>query len=107
MLHIPTSDEEFNTLIESSNKMLVVVDFKATWCKQCSKIQPFFARLPSKYQNAVFTTIDVDTFSTHPEVIDVELLPTFKLYKNRKVIATLSGAKKTQLETLINQHIST
>ena len=95
------------TVAKTTTQGLVVVDFSATWCGPCKKIEPEIKKMAEFYNEYVtFLHVDVD----EPDMIDEEDLqdirgvPTFKFFKNAKLIDQMSGADKNKLKTMIDQH---
>ena len=102
-MQTPSTSAELDDILSTAGTKLVVCDYSATWCPQCKKIAPFFAKLPGQYPDVIFVSCDVDALSTHPEVIDVSGVPTFKYYINRKMVAQFSGPKQKLITTNIDR----
>lgn len=56
------------------------------------------------YADVEFIKIDVDTLEDVARQFKVEAMPTFVLVKKGKEICRLVGAKKTELQKLIEKH---
>jgi tetratricopeptide (TPR) repeat protein len=52
--HVVESPEEFRDLIKSTDKVLTVADFSATWCGPCKQVSPFYDELAKKYPKVRF-----------------------------------------------------
>lgn len=92
------SNEEYQTLINSKNAILV--DFGAPWCPPCKKMEPVLAELErSMPAGSSLIRIDADEATQLMKELKVESLPTFIVYKQGKEswrkegIATLSELK--------------
>lgn len=86
---------------------LIVIDFKAVWCKPCKEIKPFFTYLNENYPNVKFYEIDIedDTRNTIVTNFNVIKLPTFIFYKNGIICSSLIGTNKEKLEETINEYL--
>jgi thioredoxin len=104
MVHQVTSDQDLTAAIAQSSSQLVVVDFYADWCGPCKAIAPKVTKLAEEKPHVAFYKVNVDVVSTHAEVQTVEALPTFRFYKNGKVVDELKGAAYDQLVQLVNKH---
>jgi thioredoxin len=98
MTHHPKTNDEYENLKNTSGK-LVIVDFSAEWCGPCKMIAPTFEALSKEHTNVVFIHVDVDVLEDLPDGYDVRGVPTFKVFKDNKLLDTFSGADK---DTLIN-----
>jgi len=118
----PTTEEEYNKLKATQDK-LVVVDFFAKWCGPCKVrfvlssclatsqthsayqfIAPVFADMSKRYTNAVFISIDTEKVKVG-DAADVRALPTFKFFKNGRLLTQFSGADAAKLEATVKQHV--
>ncbi|KAB2032065.1 hypothetical protein ES319_D05G346100v1 [Gossypium barbadense] len=88
---------------KQSNKLLVI-DFSATWCGPCKWMEPVIEEYANLYADVEFIKIDVDTLEDVARQFKVEAMPTFVLVKKGKEICRLVGAKKTELQKLIEKH---
>jgi len=88
----------------ASSKKLVVVDFTASWCGPCRFIAPVVADLAKKLHDVIFLKVDVDELKDVSEEWAVEAMPTFLFLKEGKEVDKLVGAKKEELQKLIEKH---
>lgn len=95
------SAQEYATLKGTPNK-LVVVDFSAEWCGPCKAIAPKFEEMAKKYSDCIFIHFDVDQVQV-PDSSDVSGIPTFKFFKNGKLLHQFSGADAGQLEDSVRK----
>ncbi|XP_073520922.1 thioredoxin-like [Phyllobates terribilis] len=95
--------EEFNAIIISAEKKLIVVDFTATWCGPCQKIAPFYESLASKYPAILLYKVDVDLAADIAAECGIRAMPTFQFYKDGKKVDELCGADPDKLESLIKK----
>lgn len=82
--------QDFKTA--TADKSLSVVDFYATWCGPCKAVAPKLAALAAETTSVKFYKMDVDEVEDVAEAEGVNALPTFKLYKDGKCVATSQGA---------------
>jgi len=95
-----TSEKEYSKY-KSTPGALVVVDFSAGWCGPCKMIEPVFEKLAAQYTNVVFLHVDVEKNTGLSDSADVKALPTFKFFKNGKLITKFSGADAQTLENTV------
>ena len=67
---------------ESSDGILCLIDGLSTQCKKIC---------------FVYVDLDHGTFSKHPEALDVKVVPTFKIYKNRNLSSKVLGSNKAKV----------
>ncbi|XP_022157660.1 thioredoxin H2 [Momordica charantia] len=94
----------FNSAQDSSK--LMVIDFSATWCGPCRLMEPSFNAMANKYTDVEFVKIDVDELSDVAQDFGVQAMPTFVLLRRGKVVDTVVGARKEELEKKIQRHRS-
>jgi thioredoxin 1 len=82
---------------------IVVIDFFATWCGPCKRIESVYVELSEKYTNITFLKVDVDESEEIASKFNVEALPTFVFLKNGVEVKRIEGADLrgiiAQLET--------
>ncbi|XP_027362368.1 thioredoxin H2-like [Abrus precatorius] len=88
---------------KETNK-LMVIDFTATWCGPCKNMDPIIQEFAVKYTKVEFIKIDVDELMGVTQEFQVQAMPTFILMKKGKVIDKMVGAKKEELQKLIEKH---
>lgn len=103
-------EDKFNELIESrkENGKVTVVDFYATWCGPCIRFAPTFTKMADEWaeKDVVFCKIDCDKNTGAKTKAEVKCFPTFKVYKDGKIVDTLEGASKEKLEEMINKALA-
>ncbi|RAL46542.1 hypothetical protein DM860_004821 [Cuscuta australis] len=85
-------------------KKLMVVDFTATWCSPCRTMGPVFSELARTTPDVIFLKVDVDELHTVASDWGIEGMPTFMFLKEGKILGSLVGAKKDELQKLLAKH---
>ncbi|WVZ11111.1 hypothetical protein V8G54_015641, partial [Vigna mungo] len=85
---------------------LMVIDFTATWCGPCKQMDPVIRDFAAKYTNVEFIKIDVDELMGVSQEFQVQAMPTFILVKKGKVVDKVVGAKREELQKLIEKHLN-
>lgn len=77
--------QEFEALLNTDKTVLI--DFYATWCAPCKKMEPYLAEI-SKDMGATVSVvrIDADANSTIATEMKVSALPTVLIYKNKQLV---------------------
>ena len=95
-----TTLDEYNQILNTGKP--VAVDFYADWCGPCKFIGPKFAKLAETHgDNITFLKVDVDKANEITQKVGINCMPTFKFYKDGKLVETLEGASEEKL----NQHL--
>ena len=92
---------EFDQALKDAGNKLVAVDFTASWCGPCQMIGPKFAAMSEEFTDVIFLKVDVDENTETAEAYDVQAMPTFKFFKNGKVIAEVVGSNEAKLRSTI------
>lgn len=81
---------ELKELIQS--KKYVLVDFWAPWCPHCVKINPAYEQIADDYRQQVeVVKIDMDEDDRLWSELEVELIPTLRLYVDGKPVASVTA----------------
>src|SRR5690606_13932869 len=94
--------KDYNNLL-NTNK-LVLVDFYATWCNPCKKMDPFLKEIAEEKADILeLQKINTDKNTAVAQELNVTGLPTIFLYKNKKLVWSHLGyiGKNELLEKLI------
>ncbi|EOY00224.1 hypothetical protein QUC31_014359 [Theobroma cacao] len=88
---------------KQSNKLLVI-DCTATWCGPCKRMEPAIEEFATIYADVQFIKIDVDLLADVAGELKVDSMPTFVLVKKGKEVDRLVGARKDELQRMIEKH---
>lgn len=94
--------KEYHNLL-NTNK-LVLVDFYATWCSPCKKMDPFLKEIAAEKADILeLQKINTDKNTAVAQELNVTGLPTIFLYKNKKLVWSHLGyiGKSELLEKII------
>ncbi|GLT40017.1 hypothetical protein SLA2020_141770 [Shorea laevis] len=86
-----------------SNKLLMI-DFTATWCGPCKRMEPVIEDWAARYPDVQFIKIDVDRLEDVARAFGVDVLPAYVFLKKGKEIDRVVGVKKDELERKIEKH---
>lgn len=82
--------EDFNKLVQQSN--LVLVDFGATWCPPCRKMEPVLQQLGKDLSGQfTLTKIDAGVHTSLMKQMNVDALPHFFVFKNGQKVWDKQG----------------
>ncbi len=73
-----------------AGEKIVLVDFWAPWCPHCRKINPAYEQIATEYAGRLKAVkVDMDEDETLWEELNVELIPTLRLYVDGKPVDSL------------------
>lgn len=95
VVHV-TESAEFQKLISTG---VALVDFSASWCGPCKRVEPVFKDLAKENPSVKFIHIDVDDASDSMpnELADVSGVPHFELFHNGTKISQFAGANLNKI----------
>lgn len=77
--------DRYRALLDSDK--LVLVDFYATWCAPCKKMEPYLKRISDEFAgHVVVVHIDADANPILCQELKVSALPALKLYKGQETL---------------------
>ena len=98
---IQTTD--LNVLKEKIQTGIAVVQFHATWCKDCIYVKPLYDKLVKENTKATYVDIDVDKTPTARASYDIKRIPTFIMYQNGMELKRISEPNYDQLEAFMDE----
>lgn len=104
---VELKDENAESKLLVNNDRLIVLDFYATWCGPCKRMEPIVKELADKYGDKVdFYKINVDK-SEVDDALGIAAMPTYLFIKNSSNLEQIEGAmSKYKMESLIKKHMS-
>jgi len=99
------SREDLDRVVRAAgNAALVVLEFGASWCRECTKAAPFYEQLALKEPGSVFCRVDVDTSDELTSAFGASALPLFVFLRRGKKVDSLVGAQQTALRKKVLKH---
>ena len=87
---IHVDSQSFNETIQADKP--VVVDFWAPWCGPCRMIAPVLEQLAAELgERAVIAKLNVDENPDITRSLNIQSIPTLKLFRNGRNVATVVG----------------
>ncbi|GAK77508.1 MAG: thioredoxin domain-containing protein [Nonlabens ulvanivorans] len=102
---IEINDDNAEEKLLINNDKLIIVDFYATWCGPCKRMDPIIERLAEKYGDRIsIYKIDVDENEVD-DALSVTSIPTYYFIKNKETLDYMEGAMSEEdFEDLIIEH---
>lgn len=89
---IEVNESNFQAAVLDSDRP-VLVDFWAVWCAPCRAMEPHVATIAEKYAGELnVAKCDVDGNPNLADRFEVMNLPTFLLFRNRRLVGRVVGA---------------
>jgi thioredoxin-like negative regulator of GroEL len=99
-----TTDSQF---AEATKQAKVMVEFYATWCPDCSRIDPYFEAWKEKYgQEFTLLRVNRDEIPDTAERLEVMGIPSFIAFQDGQEVNRLysrDAKSKAQVETFLDQ----
>ena len=98
------TDKKFNEFIK---KGIVLIDFHAHWCMPCVIMSPIVDEVSKKFKGKLKVgKINVDENHEIAEKYNVRAIPTFILFKDKKIIDQFIGSiSKEELEKKLKKYL--
>ncbi|KAH7443850.1 hypothetical protein KP509_02G053000 [Ceratopteris richardii] len=98
------TQETFWPVMEAAGDKIVVLDLYTQWCGPCKIMLPKIVDLSRKYSDVLFLKLDCNQHNKAlAKKLGVKVVPTFKLFRDRKEIAEVKGAKFDELVQTIEE----
>jgi thioredoxin 1 len=80
------------------NHMTTIIDFSATWCGPCKKMEPYYHQAEHDLRDAFinFTTVDVDDEEGLAEKYKVTSMPTLVFIQNGVEVGRHTNSEKKE-----------
>jgi thioredoxin 1 len=104
---LPVGDANFDSEVLRAD-VPVLVDFWATWCEPCKRIEPVIKELAQHYDGKLkVVKLNVEEHPGTAKKYMVRNMPTFIIFKSGEVSATQMGAvAKSQMMQFIDRAIA-
>ncbi len=102
---VELNDLNFDSEVKESN-LPVLVDFYATWCGPCRKQLPIMSQVAEQFTGrAKIAKINVNEGQVKSMEYGVTSIPALMVFKNGKVVESLSGLhSQNQLTSILNKY---
>jgi len=88
---IPVDDQSFTSQV-LQNKQPVLLEFGATWCQPCKRLEPILAKLGEQWAGRVtMAKCDVDQSADLAMKFGIMSVPTVIMFKGGKEVDRVSG----------------
>ncbi|MFP4163757.1 MAG: thioredoxin family protein [Chitinispirillaceae bacterium] len=85
---------QFDSLLNSSGRRLLVFDLYADWCGPCKILDPILKDVAEQQaQKASFYKVDVDKHPQIAQSLEVRGIPYVVFVKDREVVHTITGVQ--------------
>jgi thioredoxin 1 len=82
----------------------LTIDFYATWCPPCRAAAPVYNQLAIQYkEKCKFVKINVDEAAEVARANGVTAMPTFKIFKEGKLVQEVQGWRKSEIEAMLEK----
>lgn len=91
---------DYQQILQNHN--VVLVDFNATWCVPCQKMNPIIEKIAKENPSIKVLSIDVDQHVMLSQQLNITGIPAFKVYKKGKLTWEQIGmvSKETLEQTI-------
>ena len=87
-----TTTQQFDQIINDSDKKAVLIDFWAPWCGPCRMLTPTISKLSQTYPTNVYK-LNVDSVREVASRYGIRGIPSVKIFKKGEVMETLQGVQ--------------
>ncbi len=98
---VELTDENFSQ--ELNKTSVALIDYYAPWCGACRMAASMFKRVAGELSLPIFK-IDAENNPTAREQVEIGNLPTVALWKDGKIVGSISTAKEEGLKEFIKSH---
>lgn len=78
-------------VIEASKQAPVLVDFWASWCMPCKKMEPIVEGLAEELSEIKVAKMNIEENMSVPTSLGIISIPTFAVYKDGELVSSHTG----------------
>jgi thioredoxin-like negative regulator of GroEL len=84
-----TSENDADDIVATSNRVMVVVNFNARWCRPCAPLLERYREVAQAYgDTAEFWTLDIGEAPEVADMLGVQTIPAVMAIRNGKPVIT-------------------
>lgn len=99
-------EDKLPAILESANS--VILEFSASWCKNCKKASPLMKQLvsgqPTGGKGVLVVDVDIDDCPEVAEEYGVSSIPRFIAISNKKKVDDYTGSNAEELTSFFKKH---
>lgn len=88
-----------------ARQRVIVIDFYAPWCGPCRAFAPRFEAMVAEYPGVSFYKVNVDDNEDISELVQIQAMPTFVVFKSGREVARVQGANEIALRAALQKHM--
>ncbi|EKE41800.1 hypothetical protein ENUP19_0082G0123 [Entamoeba nuttalli] len=100
---IPLNTTNLEELKEKTATGVAVVQFHATWCKDCINVRPLYRKLITEAPTTTYLDIDIDKAPELKKIYNIVHVPTFILYHNGQELKRIVEPGYDELESFMDE----
>ena len=93
--------DNLSEIITENSK--VVVQYSASWCRNCRIMKPKFKKMARENTEAVFVIVDAEKFPKSRKMANVNNLPTFATFVGGNFLRQVQTNKPDVLQELVSE----
>jgi thiol-disulfide isomerase/thioredoxin len=98
MIYEIKNKDELNEILEQCDDFFIVAMIGGSWCRNCTKIKPFYEKLSNDNEDMIFLFADASDGD-----FDVNAVPTFSSYWKGKLVRSFQGGNEELLSELVGE----
>lgn len=98
---VELTDADFQQKLSETPAALI--DFYASWCGSCRIAAPMFKKVASSFFLPIFK-VDAEKNTNARNLVQIENLPTVALWKDGKILGSVSTTKEESLKEFLKSH---
>lgn len=100
--------ETFRAALDQSQKP-VLVDFWASWCTYCRRIEPAYGKIAEQYADTMIVgKVNIDEEAVLAQQEQIEVIPTLVLYRDGEAVASIVAPEsKAAIDSFLAESLKT